>query len=243
MDSGDQPIKLVIVDNHELFREGLKEIFSNYPDLAVLGEAGSQSEMRAVLPSISELDVVLLDVVLPGAEAAELVREIRGLRPAVSVIILTTHDDGSLLRSLLPLGIRGYILKSASRHELVSAIRAARSKGDKITLAVRPETLAHLQGGASTAALSRLESHVLRLASRGLTNAQIGRQLDLTEPSVKRHMRNIFAKLGAVSRIDAVNKAREVGLITDRALPISLGQAIEVRMPDLVATALSGPTG
>jgi DNA-binding NarL/FixJ family response regulator len=220
MDSADRPIKLVIVDENELFREGLKEIFSNYSDLAVLGEAGSQSELLAVLPSMQDLDVVLLDVVLPRVEAAELVREIRTLRPTVSVIILTMYDDGSLLRSLLPLGIRGYILKSASRHELVSAVRAARSKSDKITLAVRPETLVYLQGSASSVALSRLESHVLRLASRGLTNAQIGRQLDLTEPSVKRHMRNIFAKLGAVSRIDAVNKAREVGLIADRALAI-----------------------
>jgi DNA-binding NarL/FixJ family response regulator len=217
MNSADQPLSIFIADDHELFREGLKEIFDNYPDLAVLGEAGSQSELLAALASTLDIDVLLLDVVMPGVTVIEVVREIRRRRPAVSVVILTMRNDGALLQSILPLGIRGYILKSASRHELVSAIRAARSKTDKITLAVSPETLVHSRGADSRVRLSGSESHVLRLASRGLTNAQIGRQLALSEPSVKRHMRSIFSKLGAVSRIDAVNKARESGLIADTA--------------------------
>jgi DNA-binding NarL/FixJ family response regulator len=157
---------------------------------------------------------MLLDVEMPGAAVTAVVHEVGKRRPDISVIILTMHSDAAILRSLLYLGIRGYLLKTASRHELISAIMATRSKSNKVTLAVSRDVLIERELPDNPARLSLPETNVLWLAAQGLTNGQIGRQLSLTEPSVKRYMRNVFAKLGAVSRIDAVNKAREAGLLT-----------------------------
>lgn len=216
MNLPERPLQILLADDHELFRDGLKEIFGTYPDLAVVGEAGNHSEVMSALSSTEDIDVMLLDVEMPGTAVTAMVRDASRLRPGISIIILTMHSDAAILHSLLPLGIRGYILKTASRHELVSAIRATRSGGNNVTLAVSPDILVQRDLPHDPVKLSQPESYVLRLAAKGLTNAQIGRQLSLTEPSVKRHLRNIFAKLGAVSRMDAVNKAREAGLLANR---------------------------
>lgn len=213
--STEPPVRILIVDDHELFRDGLREILATYPDFTVAGEAGSQAEALAEVAGSTGIDVMLLDVGIPDGPVTATVAAVRELRPELSVIILTMYNDGDILRSLLALGIRGYLLKTASRHELASAIRAARSKGNKVTLAVGPEILVEGRGPDSPPRLSQPEADVLRLAARALTNAQIGRELSLSEPTVKRHMRGIFAKLGAVSRIDAVNKATEAGLLAD----------------------------
>lgn len=217
--SAQAPLRILIVDDHELFRDGLREILAAYPDFTVAGEAGSQAEALAAVAASADIDVMLLDVGIPEGPVTATVAAVRELRPGLSVIILTMYNDGDILRSLLALGIRGYILKTASRHELASAIRATRSKGNKVTLAVGPEILVEGHGQESPPRLSQPEADVLRLAARALTNAQIGRELSLSEPTVKRHMRGIFAKLGAVSRIDAVNKAAEAGLLAGSPAP------------------------
>lgn len=218
--NAEPPLRILIVDDHELFRDGLREILAAYPDFVVAGEAGSQGEALAQVAADPSIDVMLLDVGIPDGPVAATVTAVRELRPDLSVIILTMYNDGDILRSLLSLGIRGYILKTASRHELASAIQATRSKGNKVTLAVDPEILVEGRGPEGPPRLSQPEADVLRLAARALTNAQIGRELSLSEPTVKRHMRGIFAKLGAVSRIDAVNKAAQAGLLADSpALP------------------------
>jgi DNA-binding NarL/FixJ family response regulator len=120
------------------------------------------------------------------------------------------------VRALLAAGIRGYLLKSVHWQELVAAIRAVRADSQRIVLGVSGESLGWVRPGLSASTLSDREREVLALVAEAFSNGQIASRLSLTEATVKRHLRNIFVKLGAVSRIDAVNKAAELGLLADR---------------------------
>jgi DNA-binding NarL/FixJ family response regulator len=158
--------------------------------------------------------VVLLDVEIPGDSATVTLRRIHQLSPRSQVIILSMYDGPDLLRSLLEAGIRGYLLKSASREELLSAIRGTRTVDGPVRLSVSSASLAAVQSAPGQPRLSQRERQVLQLAAEALSNVQIGHRLGLTEATVKRHLSNIYIKLDAVSRIDAVNKAVAASLIT-----------------------------
>jgi DNA-binding NarL/FixJ family response regulator len=205
-----EPITVVLVDDHTLMREGLREILESHVDVIVVGEAGDSST-AITLVARHQPRVVLLDVEIPGGDVTDTVTALREQAPNSEIIILSMYDGPLLLRRLLALGIRGYLLKSVSRGELVSAIRNACAHDGHVSLAVSRRSLAQLPRTAH--ALSPRERDVLALASRAMSNAQIATRLYLTEATVKRHLSNIFTKLGAVSRIDAVNKAIAESLI------------------------------
>src|SRR5262245_17077890 len=202
---------IVLVDDHVLVRDGLREILEAQPDLTVVGEAGD-SETAVTTVVATQPHVVLLDVEITGDEVTTTVERMRRLAPDTQIIILSMYDGPQLLQRLLALGIRGYLLKSASRQELVSAIRSVRVDDGRVILAVSRQSLAQAQT-ATAGVLSQRARDVLELAAQALSNAQIAHRLYLTEATVKRHLSNIFAKLGAVSRIDAVNKAIAASLI------------------------------
>lgn len=212
MNQPDEPTTILIVDDHALFREGLREILEAQADLVVVGEAGD-SEGAVALAADKQPHVVLLDVEIPGDEVTTTVGRIRELSPSSEVLILSMYDGPQLVQSLLAAGIKGYLLKSVHWQELVAAIRSARGDGGRILLAVSRESLAQVEGRSANV-LSEREREVLELAAQALSNTQIASRLSLTEATVKRHLRNIFVKLGAVSRIDAVNKAVAASLIT-----------------------------
>ncbi|HEU5354499.1 MAG TPA: response regulator transcription factor [Actinocrinis sp.] len=207
----ERPIRVVLVDDHVLVREGLREILSVEPDLEVVGEAADSEQALAEI-GLHKPDVALLDVEIPGIGATDTVRAIRSISPATRVLILSMYDGPQLLRRLLSVGICGYLLKSVDRHELVAAIRAVYYAPQRVVLSVSRESLAQAQG-TSDAVLSAREIEVLALVSQALSNGQVASRLHITEATVKRHLRNVFAKLGAVSRIDAVNKAIAGSLI------------------------------
>lgn len=212
--SGDRnPIDIVLVDDHALFREGVRELLKLDEDFAVVGEAGdSESAVETVLRLRPH--VVLLDVEIPGAEVTATVRRLSEHTPETKVIILSVHDNPALLKALLAENIHGYLLKSVAVDELVAAVRRVRRSDDQVSLSVSRETLAVLfSADANRGSLSDREREVLQLAVQALSNFQIGTRLSLTEPTVKRHLSNIYLKLGAVSRIDAVNKAVAAGII------------------------------
>jgi DNA-binding NarL/FixJ family response regulator len=210
----DERTTILIVDDHALFREGLREILEAQQDMVVVGEAGN-SHQAVSLAAEKRPNVILLDVEIPGEDVTVTVGRIRDLSPQSQVIILSMYDGPQVVQSLLAAGIRGYLLKSVHREELVSAIRSAREEDGRIVLAVSRESLARIQG-PSAGVLSEREREVLEFAAQALSNFQIASRLDLTEATVKRHLRNIFVKLGAVSRIDAVNKAMAASLITGK---------------------------
>ncbi len=211
MDEG--PTRLVLVDDHMLVREGIRGILEVEPDLRVVGEAGDSASAVATVTALRP-HVVLLDVEIVGDDVVTTVQRMRAAAPETEIIILSMYDGPHLLQRLLALGIRGYLLKSARREELISAIRAVRRRDDRIILGVSRQSLARVRSAPADPGLSARELDVLELAAQALTNAQIASRLRVTEATVKRHLSNIFSKLGAVSRIDAVNKALQSDLIS-----------------------------
>ncbi|MDR7276803.1 response regulator transcription factor [Catenuloplanes atrovinosus] len=205
---------IVLVDDHVLVREGLREILGAQPDLDVLDEAGdSAGAVRAV--RANRPDVVLLDVRIPGDDVTVTVRRIRAVSPDTAVVILTMYDGPALLRELITLGIAGYLLKSASQGELVAAVRNAGQRHAPVVLAVSRDSLLEAQDPAGRRpVLSPREREVLQLVGQAQSNAQVAARLGLAVPTVKRHLRSVFTKLGAVSRVDAVNKAVAASLLS-----------------------------
>jgi DNA-binding NarL/FixJ family response regulator len=211
MPNPDNVTTVALVDDHVIVREGLREILQAEDDLDVVGEAGD-SESAVRLVAKEKPHIVLLDVEIPGDDAVITVHRMRGVAPRTKVIILSVYDAPLLLEKLLAAGIKGYLLKSITRHELVAAIRGSRSDHSRVLLSVSPASLARARL-QQACVLSEQELAVLRLVADALSNAQIAGRLSVTEATVKRHLRNIFTKLGAVSRIDAVNKAVAASLI------------------------------
>jgi DNA-binding NarL/FixJ family response regulator len=201
--------RVAVVDDHHLLREALCDLLRTQPGLEVVASIGS---VRALVPELlaAAPDVVLLDLEMPGHDPRRTVRELLARAPRVNVMILSMHDDGTLVNDLLSLGVRGYLHKTVDLVTLVAAIRGL-SDPDRTTVVVSSP---HWQRPEPTTALTRREEEVLRKVSEAMSNREIARSLDITEGTVKRHLRNVFEKLGAVSRIDAVNKAVESGVLS-----------------------------
>jgi DNA-binding NarL/FixJ family response regulator len=207
MTSDDNRTTILIVDDHALVREGLREILQRQGDMRVVGEA-KDSGTTVAMAAKEQPDVVLLDIEIPGDEVTLTVSQIRNHSPGSRVIVLSMYEGPQLVQALLDVGIRGYLLKSIHWQELVAAIRSVRADSDHVVLGVSRESLRYVQQDASPETLSAREREVLDLVAQALSNGQIAVRLHLTEATVKRHLRNIFVKLGAVSRLDAVNKAK-----------------------------------
>jgi DNA-binding NarL/FixJ family response regulator len=222
----DDRIRVLIVDDHALLREGLREILNRQEDLHVVGEAADGRTMVA-LAETEQADVILLDVEIPGSDVVSMVKQLLACSPGSRVIILSMHESPQLVQTLLAVGIRGYLLKSSHWQELVAAIRAVHASSDRIILGVSRESLGYAMPSPAPRTLSAREVEVLDLVAEGLSNYQIASRLDLTEATVKRHLRNIFIKLEAVSRIDAVNKAREWR--RHRAADTGIAPAVQLR--------------
>jgi DNA-binding NarL/FixJ family response regulator len=200
-------ITILLVDDHTLLREALREILDRQEDLRVVGEA-EDGRTTVTLAAAEQPDIILLDVEIPGSGVATTVKQISERSPGSRVIILSMYEGPQLVQALLAVGIRGYLLKSSHWQELVTAIRAVRTS-DRIILGVSRESLGYVPPHPAPGALTARELEVLDLVADALSNYQIASRLHLTEATVKRHLRNIFVKLEAVSRLDAVNKARE----------------------------------
>jgi DNA-binding NarL/FixJ family response regulator len=208
MNDDDTRTTILIVDDHALVREGLRELLKTQEDMHVVGEAADHPGTVALAVALQP-DIVLLDIDMPGGDVTSTVSQIRSRSPKSRVIVLSMHEGPQLVQALLAAGIRGYLLKSVHWQELVVSIRAVRADSDRIVLGVSRESLKYAHRGPSPETLSDREREVLELVAQALSNAQIAARLELTEATVKRHLRNIFVKLGAVSRLDAVNKATE----------------------------------
>jgi DNA-binding NarL/FixJ family response regulator len=218
-----RPITVIIVDDHALFCDGIRELLGTEQDFEVVGEGRHGGEAVALVAQ-HQPDVVLLDVAMPGPPPQVTIPHIHASCPQARVVVLTMHDDPDLVRELMALGACGYLAKNVSRDQLFGAIRTVVRDGGRTVVAVSRESLKLLDppGGPAQPLLTPREQEVLELAARAMTNAQIGATLFLAPGTVKRHLTSAYRKLGAVSRIDAINRAAAAGLI--RA-PANVGAA------------------
>jgi DNA-binding NarL/FixJ family response regulator len=202
-------IKILLVDDHPVVREGLRGMLAAEDDLLVVAEAGGAAEAVAAVRA-HEPDVVLMDLRMPGGDGVEATARVLVQRPGTRVVVLTTYEtDADILRAV-EAGAAGYLLKDASRAELAQAIRAA-ARGETV---LAPSVAAKLVSRMrSPVELSRREIEVLRLVARGRTNAEIGRELLISEATVKTHLLRTFGKLEVSDRTAAVTAALERGIL------------------------------
>lgn len=211
------PIHVVVVDDHPIVRQGLRSLLSSYPDLEIVGEAGTFGE-AADLVRREQPDVVLIDIRLPDANGIKLARRLRDDMPRTRTIILTSYDDDEYLSGAVEAGADGYLLKSASDDMLVSAIRSVH-QGERL---LSPELLDHVleEFAASRRMLVQKELgltdeeiRVLRLVADGASNDEIADALNWSKSSIKRKLQYIFEQLEVTGRAHAAAEAVRRGLI------------------------------
>ncbi len=216
----EKKIRVLIVDDQTLFRAGLKTLLSTQPGFEVAGEA-SNGEEALRLTALLKPQVVLMDLRMPVLDGVSATRRIHDCYPQSRVIILTTFDDDELVFEGLRAGAIGYLLKDASYDKLFEAIRSA-ARGEhflqpSITAKVLAEftRMHHIPSSVEQPieSLSERELEVLRLAASGSNNREIAEQLVLAVGTVKNHLSKIFAKLGVRDRMQAVVRAREIGIL------------------------------
>ena len=209
---GQPPLRLVLVDDHRLFRESLGALLGVHEGIEVVAE-GSNGDEACWLARQHRPDVLLLDVEMPGQSVLTSLVEIRSASPSTRIVVLTMHENTTLARQLLLRGASAYLIKTIGHNELVAAVRATTERAaDMVTLSVSRGGLAGL-AAAGGPVLSDRELEVLSLVSRARTNAAIAAELRITEGTVKRHLSNINAKLGSTS-LDAVRRATRARLLS-----------------------------
>ncbi|MCX5150780.1 response regulator [Streptomyces avidinii] len=215
--SAGAPIKVFLLDDHEVVRRGLRDLLDAEPDITVVGEAGTAEQALARGPALRP-DVAVLDVRLPDSDGITVCRELRSRMPGLACLMLTSFDDEDALLDAIMAGASGYVLKQIKGTDLVSAVRTVatgQSMLDPATTArlmhsLRDPETAKAPEDARLAALSERERAVLDLIGEGLTNRQIAKQLYLSEKTVKNHISRLLGKLGVERRVQAAVIAAQV---------------------------------
>lgn len=210
---GNTPIRVVIVEDHTLLREGTRQILEQWQDIEVVGEVGRGDEAVALIDRL-EPDVVLLDMRLPGMNGIEITRAVTSKHKATRLLLLSAYDDEEYVAEALNAGASGYLLKTTPGAKLVEAVRAVHSGAT-----VLQDELSHklamraMHPESSGPRLSERELSVLRLTARGMSSKEIAGTLRISQRTVEGHLNNIYSKLGVNSRTEAVVQAAARGLI------------------------------
>jgi two-component system response regulator NreC len=208
-------IRVFLVDDHTIFRAGIRALLEGAGDVEIVGEAGTG---RGALETLGAqpVDVLLLDVNLPDISGVEVARSLREAPNPPGILVLSMHDDEAYLREFLALGARGYVLKSSTSDELLRAIRAV-ARGDShvdpsLSKYLLPEAL-RKPGADADAALTHREAEVCRLLALGHTNQEVAEALHISRRTVESHRASILGKLRLKTRADLVRYAMEEGLV------------------------------
>ena len=217
----EQPIRILIADDHPVFRFGLRALLEAQADMVVVGEAAS-GETAVNLTQSLQPDVVLMDINMPGINGIEATRQIAEVLPETAVLIITMFDDDTVFTAMRA-GARGYLLKGAQGDETLRAIRAVANGEVIFSPGVAEQMMAFFMKGSretttdlATAVpfpeLTPREREILELLAQGLTNTAIAEKLILSPKTIRNQVSNIFSKLQVASRSEAIVKAREAGL-------------------------------
>jgi NarL family two-component system response regulator LiaR len=215
-------IKIMLVEDHVLVREGTREMLDREEDLYVVAEAGDGEQ--AVQLAVEHCpDIIIMDIAMPKLNGIEATKQIKSANPAISILVLTAYDDDQYVFAFLEAGAAGYLLKDVSTGDLIRAIRAVHAGESVLHPAVARKVLNYFarrpdgKGDEKSDPLECLtdrEMEVLRLAGKGMTNREIATDLTISIRTVQVHLSNVFSKLGVGSRIEAVLCALRKGWLT-----------------------------
>jgi DNA-binding NarL/FixJ family response regulator len=207
-------IRVVVVDDHALHRDGTRQILDAHPDLQVVGDASSGEVALALINQLRP-DVVLMDIRLPGMNGIEVTRRLARDHPDIRVLMVSAYDEDEYVRGALEAGAAGYLSKTAPGKELVHAVRAVAGGTSVLQSGLTARlmgSLRHQERGVAD--LTERELAVLGLLAEGLTNREVAARLGISTRTVDRHCDNIYAKLGVGSRTEAVVRAISTKLLT-----------------------------
>jgi DNA-binding NarL/FixJ family response regulator len=214
-------IRVLIADDHTLFREGLRALLNTMPDIEVVGEAGEGESAIAQVATIQP-DVILMDINMPGVNGIEATRRILKTHPSLGIIMVTMLEDDASVFSAMRAGARGYVLKGAHHEEILQAIRAVAAGQAVFGPAIATRMMNFFQGlngvprteeaAQAFPELTEREREVLTLIAQGISNKEIAKKLFISAKTVSNHITNIFSKLQVADRAQAIIRARDAGL-------------------------------
>ncbi|MBD9724128.1 response regulator [Streptomyces caniscabiei] len=205
----DSPIRVFLLDDHEVVRRGVRDLLNDEPDISVIGEAGTVEQALVRVPALRP-QVAVLDVRLPDGDGITVCRELRSRMPDLACLMLTSFDDEEALLDSIMAGASGYVLKQIRGSDLVSAVRTVAAGQSLLDPSATARLMARLRQGPqeeqapeALPGLTAREREILALIGEGLTNRQIGGRLFLAEKTVKNHISRLLAKLGVERRVQA----------------------------------------
>jgi DNA-binding NarL/FixJ family response regulator len=209
--------RVLVVDDHPLFRDGIVAALSGAPDLDVVGEAETVADAVRMVEETTP-DVVLMDLNLPDGSGIDATRDLLDAHPEIRVLVMTMSSDDEAVVAAMRSGARGYVVKGAGREEVLSAVRTVAQGGAVFSPQVAARlgswfsSLGSIEGRTAFPQLTDREREILDLMARGLDNRRIARELTLSEKTVRNHVSNVMGKIDADSRAVAVLRARNAGL-------------------------------
>lgn len=212
----DSNIRILIADDHPVFRFGLRALLESQPDMVVIGEAETGDDAVHQVTSLRP-DVILMDINMPNVNGIEATRQILKAHPETSVLMITMFDDQTVFTAMQA-GARGYLLKGATGEETLRAIRAVANSEVIFSPGVAEQMMAYFARGMKTTPetpfpeLTSREHEILDLLAHGFTNGAIAEKLVLSSKTIRNHVSNIFSKLQVATRSEAIIKAREAGM-------------------------------
>ncbi|MEO1766743.1 response regulator transcription factor [Thiobacter aerophilum] len=207
-------IRVILVDDHPLFRKGLEHLFANQPDVAITGQFATLADARQWLEQGGQADVALLDRGLPDGDGLSLVSEFK--RAGLRVVMLTIADEDHEIRDAIERGVDGYILKSSEPEQILQAIRSVHAGHSMLPAHIMQKMARGELTQKVFDKLSQRELEIVTYVARGMSNRAIGEALGLSENTVRNHLRSILDKLGLANRVQVATLALEQGLVRRR---------------------------
>jgi len=207
-------IKLIIADDHQLFRNGLEELLRKYDDIQVVKSLADGFEFIELINSQFDADIVLLDISMPNVDGFQVLKELKALNSDIKPIVISMHNDGNYIAKCAKMGAYGYLLKNTDEAELILAIRTV-SQGRKYFSAEISEKMINFMATSSISenVLSNKETEVLGLISKGLTTNEIAAKLFVSSRTIETHRANILKKLEVKNTAELIKKATEMNLL------------------------------